>query len=79
MTLVANSLTRTQRARNELARVMRRNHATDDERADARRNLAFVKVDEFIDRALAGAPPLTNDQIEAITARLRGAATEAAN
>lgn len=41
-------------------------------RDDARRDLAAANIAAAIDRALASAPDLTDDQAEALAARLRG-------
>ncbi len=40
----------------------------------ARRNLAEAKIAEAIEKALAKAPPLNNQQIHRLTALLRGGA-----
>lgn len=39
--------------------------------AEARRNLAEAKIAESIDKALAKAPPLTNQQVHRLTSLLR--------
>lgn len=41
--------------------------------ADRRRDLAAANIAAAIDRALSTAPPLSDEQAEALAARLRGA------
>jgi len=49
--------------------------ADDPELLDARRSLAAANIAAAIDRALATAPPLTDEMAEALAARLRGSAS----
>ena len=62
-------------AANTRAAALHRHHGPNDPRTlDARRHLAEVQIDDAIERALATAPPLSDDQVDRIAARLRGSA-----
>lgn len=38
---------------------------------DARRDLAAAKIEQYVERALADAPPLTDDQLDRVGTLLR--------
>lgn len=44
-----------------------------ERRAEASRNLAEAKIADYVERTLAGAPPLTPAQVKRISALLRSA------
>ncbi|MBD3941691.1 hypothetical protein IF188_08290 [Microbacterium sp. NEAU-LLC] len=48
--------------------------ANDPRTIAARQDLAALRIEEAVDRALAGAPPLRDEQVERLTATLRRAA-----
>ena len=47
-----------------------RNEAPDDVIAEARRNLRALRLEEHVQKVLAGAPPLNDEQRERIAALL---------
>lgn len=47
---------------------------TDEERTDARRDLAVAKIAQYVERVVAEAPPLTDEQRERLAGLLNGAA-----
>lgn len=59
-------------ARGRVAGLSRDRDPNDPEFIAARRDLAALTLEEHIERALAVAPPLTNEQADRIAARLRG-------
>jgi len=56
-----------------LGHAVRRNGANSPEAAEARRALAAAKITAFVERSLADAPPLTDDQCDRI---IRALSTE---
>jgi hypothetical protein len=52
-----------------------RHHGPDSQQAiDAARNLAAANLERYVDEIVAKAPPLTTEQLDRITAILRGGA-----
>lgn len=60
------------RARGRVAALSRSRTHDDPDFVEARRNLTAVTLEEHIERVLAKAPPLTDEQAERIAHRLRG-------
>lgn len=71
--LAASGILSTIDARSELGVASKK--ADPDRVARARQNLAAANIAAAIDRALATAPPLTDEMAEALAARLRGSAS----
>lgn len=61
------------RARGRVAALSRSRLATDPELTAAKRDLTALTLDQHVSRVVADAPPLTDEQVERIAARLRGA------
>ena len=59
------------RERGRVASLTRSRPADDPELIDARRDLAAAKLDAYVKRVLAEAPPLTDAQRDRIAALLR--------
>lgn len=68
------SIPDTMPARAKVAALSRSRKPSDPEVIAARQDLAAANIAAAIDRALATAPPLTDEQAEALAARLRGSA-----
>jgi hypothetical protein len=62
---------KTQRAK--VAALSRSRPANDPEIIEARRNLKALKLEEYVSKVVAEAPPLTADQADRIAALLRPA------
>mgnify|MGYP001019757591 CR=1 FL=1 len=60
------------RARGRVAGLSRDRSPDDPEFLAARRDLAALTLEEHVERVLAKAPPLTDEQAERIARRLRG-------
>lgn len=60
------------RARSRVAGLSRDRSSSDPVYLDARRSLAAATIEDAVERALAKAPPLTDEQAERIAHRLRG-------
>lgn len=63
------ALSETQRRRNKVA-ILTRHHPGSRELAEARRELAAAKLENFVKKAVDAAPPLTDEQRERIAALL---------
>ncbi|MFB8386802.1 hypothetical protein ACFC3F_06640 [Microbacterium sp. NPDC055910] len=68
------SIPDTMPARAKVAALSRSRSRTDPALTTARRDLAAANIAAAIDRALADAPALSDEQAEALAARLRGSA-----
>ena len=60
--------------RAKVASLSRSRPATDPELIAARRNLRAAKLEEYVERVVAAAPPLTQEQIDRVSVLLRGGA-----
>lgn len=56
-----------------VAALTRSREADDPDLVDARRNLTTAKLAQYIERTVAAAPPLTDEQCDRLVAILRGA------
>lgn len=65
------------RARGRVAALSRSRTSDDPDFIRARRDLAALTLEEHVQRALAKAPPLTDEQAERIAGLLRGGASHA--
>jgi hypothetical protein len=61
-------------ARNKLGTVCRYPH-DESQVSDARRELAAAKICDYVEKVVAGAPPLTQAQIEDVAGLLRAGAS----
>lgn len=61
-----------------VAALTRSRSADDPELQEARRNLRAARLADEIQRAIAGAPPLHQEQIDRLAVLLRGGANDAA-
>ena len=57
--------------RAKVAALSRSRSADDPELIEARRNLKAVKLAEYVTRVVSEAPPLTDEQLERVSALLR--------
>jgi len=60
------------RERNRVASLSRSRPADDPDLIAARGDLAATKLAAYVERVVAGAPPLTDDQVARVVALLRG-------
>jgi hypothetical protein len=61
------------KASSKLAITTRYKGADSPEAIEARRDLAAIKIESYVERVVADAPPLTSEQTARITAALGGA------
>lgn len=61
--------------RARIAALSRDRASNDPELIEARRSLRAVRLEEHVDKVLAGWPPLTDEQIDRVVALLRAGAT----
>lgn len=61
------------RARGRVAALSRSRSSSDPEFTAAKRELTTLTLEQHVSRVVADAPPLTDEQVERIAARLRGA------
>ncbi|KAA9148569.1 hypothetical protein F6B41_02805 [Microbacterium lushaniae] len=69
------ALSNPQQQRNRVATLARHRHADDPELLSARQDLKAAKLEQYIAKIVASAPPLTPAQRDRLAAILRGGAS----